>query len=169
MVKQPENVCYVPRQNARIGYVVKIRTMKYARQLMSKWHNRVVEGVPLKCQFELNPKQLPTAAQSLRRGKGTGSKSEPSHSPERYTRSLISDLDAIRETAYVGKMKSTDFDEREVDANQRIMRQATKSFSKAALKTHQEPASLLESIPHATDSSCKLKQSIMDVRLLWLL
>lgn len=168
MVNQQENVCYVPRQNARLGYVVKLRTMKYARQLMSKWHNRVVEGVPLKCQLELNPKQLLNAAQPLRKGKDTGSKSEPSHSPERYTRSLQSEQDTIQK-ADVENMGSGVFNEREANANQRIMRQATKSLPKNALNAQPQYTSSPESIPNATDSSCKLRQSMLDVQLLWLL
>ncbi|UJR16960.1 hypothetical protein I4U23_003858 [Adineta vaga] len=47
---------YIDRRHDRIGYIVKIRTMKYAKQLMTKWHNKPSDGQTIKCQLELNPK-----------------------------------------------------------------------------------------------------------------
>ncbi|CAF4743695.1 unnamed protein product, partial [Rotaria sp. Silwood2] len=49
------NNYYVDRRHDRIGYVVRIKTMKYAKQLMTKWHNKNIDGQLIRCQLELNP------------------------------------------------------------------------------------------------------------------
>lgn len=136
--------------------------MKYARELMSKWHNCVVEGVRLKCQLELDPKQSLRLTQFSSRNKGRDRRSEPSHSSVLYTRSVQSEQDTIQ-TDDVENMGSKGFDEREVGAKQRIMYQATKGFPTTTPKNQAEHASSSESIPNAVDSSCELKPSMMYV------
>lgn len=51
-----EKKCYVSQNDDRVGYICHIKTMKYARRLMSKWHNREIDGQKLRCQIELVPK-----------------------------------------------------------------------------------------------------------------
>ncbi len=41
-----------------IGYIVQLKSMKYARRLLVKWHNKEVQGQRLRCQIELDPKPL---------------------------------------------------------------------------------------------------------------
>ncbi|CAF1018586.1 unnamed protein product [Adineta steineri] len=46
---------YVDPNHDRVGYIVKIQTMKYARQLMAKWHNKNIDDQNITCQLEINP------------------------------------------------------------------------------------------------------------------
>jgi hypothetical protein len=57
------NYCVDPR-DPRVGYVVKIQTMKYAKQLMDKWHNKEIGDGRIKCQLELNPTALSVRGRS---------------------------------------------------------------------------------------------------------
>jgi hypothetical protein len=49
-----ENKCYINRFQDQIGYLVLLRSLKYAQRLMVKWHNREINGQLLQCQLELN-------------------------------------------------------------------------------------------------------------------
>jgi len=50
-----EKNCYIKRNQDRIGYIGQIKSMKYARRLMAKWHNKEIHGQKLQCQIELDP------------------------------------------------------------------------------------------------------------------
>ena len=167
MISQPENVCFVARQNPRVGYVLKVWTMKYARHLMSQWHNRVVEGVQLSCQLELDLERVDRRDQSLPRRTRRDDVSEPARSPIRHVRSVHSEQDTIQKVD-VEKMGSKGFDEREVGAKQRIMHQATKSFSTTVSKSNLERAGSSENFANSADSSCKLTEPMMDLQCLWI-
>ncbi len=50
-----ENFCYVNPSHNHIGYIVKLKTFKFAKRLIQKWHNKEIEGGhKLKCQLELD-------------------------------------------------------------------------------------------------------------------
>jgi hypothetical protein len=51
----PTKPCYINRNQDHIGYVVLLRSITYAKRLMSKWHDKEIDGQMLKCQLELNP------------------------------------------------------------------------------------------------------------------
>jgi len=46
--------CYINPHQDHTGYIVQLRTRKYAKRLMAKWHNKEIDGQKLKCQIELN-------------------------------------------------------------------------------------------------------------------
>jgi hypothetical protein len=47
-----EKNCFVKQSQDSVGYIGPIRTMKYARRLLAKWHNKLVDGQRLQCQIE---------------------------------------------------------------------------------------------------------------------
>jgi hypothetical protein len=49
-----EKNCFVKQSQDSVGYIGPIRTMKYARRLLEKWHNKLVDGQRLQCQIEWN-------------------------------------------------------------------------------------------------------------------
>jgi hypothetical protein len=52
---QNERQCYVKQSENHIGYIVKLNTIKSAKDLIEQWHNKEIEGGHiLKCQLELN-------------------------------------------------------------------------------------------------------------------
>jgi hypothetical protein len=48
-----EKNCFVKRSQESVGYIGPIRTMKYARRLLEKFHNKFVDRQRLQCQIEL--------------------------------------------------------------------------------------------------------------------
>ncbi|UJR35331.1 hypothetical protein I4U23_028092 [Adineta vaga] len=46
---------YIDSNQDRIGYIVQLKTMKFAGNLVRKLHNAEIRGQTLKCQIELNP------------------------------------------------------------------------------------------------------------------
>ena len=50
-----ERQCYIRYFEDYIGYIVKLNTIKYAKGLIERWHNKEIEdGQILTCQVELN-------------------------------------------------------------------------------------------------------------------
>jgi hypothetical protein len=50
----PPNACYINRDQDHVGYAVRLRSMKYAKRLMSRCHDKEIDGQMLKCQLELH-------------------------------------------------------------------------------------------------------------------
>ena len=55
LLKQKPESCLVERKNAYVGYIVKLKTMRYTERLMTELHDRQIGEHKLKCQLELNP------------------------------------------------------------------------------------------------------------------
>ena len=60
LLNQKLDHCFVERKNTHVGYILKVKSMRYARRLMNKLHNQQIEEHHLKCQLELDP-VLPTS------------------------------------------------------------------------------------------------------------
>ncbi len=144
--------CYVNFQNLRVGYVVKIKTIKYARQLMIEWHNQDIDGQKIKCQLELNlrPNRAPSPAASA--------DGKPKHHrpqiPQRDARSLqssqgTSDLDDTDNINLIS------FDNKEVDRDRRICGKPLKDITQTLSKTSLHRASSSETIATVTEIKCK--------------
>ncbi len=74
-----EKKCFVSRSEDFVGYIGPLRTMKYARRLMEKWHKKSVDGQKLKCQIEWNQRSLITKA-SPRSGSSSNLVANENHS-----------------------------------------------------------------------------------------
>lgn len=59
-----EKKCFIRSSDDTVGYVGPLRTMKYARRLIDKWHNKVIDGQRLQCQIECNIRSLASARSS---------------------------------------------------------------------------------------------------------
>ena len=142
-----------------VGYIVKIRTMKHARRLMSRWHEKDIGDQKLKCQLEFNPKFAAQRGRSGQRGTsidGKGFANRPSRSRRRTraTRSVQSDFDpsAMRDIDN-GDARST-LENRELDKDRRIMQQATKGIIPRSSNTNLSRGNSSENIASLASSKC---------------
>ena len=140
--------CYVDSSQDRVGYVVKIRTRKYAKRLMTRWHNNNIGGQQLKCQLEVNP--------TLRdRSQSRGPRSD------RRTRYPQSDTSSVRSSQEKSNLGDDDrdeqpvFDEREVGRDARIFRNAVQSVTPNARQSSLRPVSSTDSIPTSAQEKCR--------------
>jgi hypothetical protein len=146
------NFYYVDCKNDRVGYVVKIKAMKYAKQLMTKWHNKDIDGQKIKCQLELNPR--PNRVRSLAASVDEQPRHHRPRSRPRDARSLhssqgTSDLDDT------DNIMSMSFDNREADRDRRICGNALNSITQTVSKIHLHHASSSESHITLIDKKCK--------------
>ncbi|CAF4929790.1 unnamed protein product, partial [Rotaria sp. Silwood1] len=141
------NNYYVDRHHDRIGYVVKIKTMKYAKQLMTKWHNKNIDGQLIKCQLELNPISFGHRHRSQSRAASTDGELKRKRCRSR-PRDACS-VQSSQETSDLGdngNSLSITFDNREVDRDRRICRKAFDDITRTPSKTDLHHASSSESI-----------------------
>ncbi len=146
------NFYYVDCKNNRVGYVVKIKTMKYAKQLMTKWHNKNIDGQKIKCQLELDPR--PNRARSL----AASADEQPRHHRPRSRPRDARSLHSSQETSDLGDTDNTmsiSFDNREADRDRRICGTALNGITQTQSKTNLNYASSSESIITGIDSKCK--------------
>lgn len=59
-----EKKCFILRSDDTVGYVGPLRTMKYARRLIDKWHNKDIDGQRLQCQIECNIRSIASTRSS---------------------------------------------------------------------------------------------------------
>jgi hypothetical protein len=59
-----EKNCFVDPSGDLIGYIGPLKTMKHARRLFAKWHNKLVNGQKLQCQIEWNQRSSMSKASS---------------------------------------------------------------------------------------------------------
>jgi hypothetical protein len=147
------NNYYVDRKHIYVGYVVKIKTMKYAKQLMTKWHNKDIDGQKIKCQLELNPiTRARSRAGSI--GEELEHRRPRSHSRPRDAYSLRSS----QETSDLGDTDNTmsiSFDNREMDRDRRLCGKPLNDIIRTPSKTNLHHASSSENITTVTDLKCK--------------
>jgi len=129
--------------------------MKYARQLMSQWHDKDFDGQKIKCQLELNPKQ-PARYNYARSQAGSIDEERKHHrsrSRPRDTRSLHSS----QGTSDLGDTDNTmsRVDNREADRDRRICGKALKDLTQTPPKTKLHHASSSESIIPVIEMKCK--------------
>jgi hypothetical protein len=133
------NNYYVDRKHARVGYVVKIKTMKYAKQLMIEWHNKEINGEKVKCQLELNP--IAPAHYNYSRSRATSIDGEPkrqrSRSRPQETHSVQSSYDTY-ELEDIDNTMSITFNNLEAERDRRIsgkaLSEVTQTLSKIDMK-----------------------------------
>ncbi|CAF3817147.1 unnamed protein product [Rotaria sp. Silwood1] len=150
------NNYYVDRHHDRIGYVVKIKTMKYAKQLMTKWHNKNIDGQLIKCQLELNPISFGHRHRSQSRAASTDGELKRKRCRSR-PRDACS-VQSSQETSDLGdngNSLSITFDNREVDRDRRICRKAFDDITRTPSKTDLHHASSSESISSLVEMKCK--------------
>ncbi len=113
------NFYYVDRNNSQVLYLAKIKTMKFAKQLIMKWHNQDIDGQRIKCQLEFHPRfnraRSPTASVD---GK---SNHHYSFSRSLGTRSLHSSQ-GTSDLEDIDNITSTSSENREMDRDSRICR-----------------------------------------------
>jgi hypothetical protein len=74
-----EKQYYINRSENRIGYIVKLQTVKFAKRLFLQWHNQEIEGGhKLKCQLELNNFSRKSRNSSCQRSNCSGKSSRSS-------------------------------------------------------------------------------------------
>ena len=80
-----EKNCFVKRSQESVGYIGPIRTIKYARRLLEKFHNKFVDGQRLQCQIELCQRFL-TGISSSRSGSMSNLAAKETDSSSRISR-----------------------------------------------------------------------------------
>jgi hypothetical protein len=126
--------------------------MKYAKQLMTKWHNKDIDGQKIKCQLELNPR--PNRARSLAASADEQPKHHRPRSRSRDARSLHSSQ-GTSDLGDTGNIMLISFDNREADRDRRICGNALNSITQTVSKTNLHHASSSESITTGIDRKCK--------------
>ncbi|CAF1416937.1 unnamed protein product [Adineta ricciae] len=127
------NNYYIDRKHDRVGYVVKIKTMKFAKKLMSKWHNVNIDEQTIKCQLELNPVLSNSVSRSRSETASLNGeeKRQRSRSRPQDTYSLRSNLEMNKDST--SDFTSKSFDNKELGRDDRIsgkaMRDATRVSS----------------------------------------
>ncbi|CAF1406093.1 unnamed protein product, partial [Rotaria sordida] len=152
---------YVDRQHDRIGYVVKIKTMKYAKQLMTKWHNMNIDGQLIKCQLELNP--IPFAHRHRSRSRAASTGEELKHCRWRSRPRDACSVQSSQETSDPGDTDNTlsiTLDNREVDRDRRICRKAFNDITRTPSKTNLHHASSSESISTLVETKYQLPSDV---------
>ncbi len=147
---------YVDRKHDRVAYVVKIKTMKYAKQLMTEWHNKDIDGQKIKCQLELNPGSF--ARYNRARSPAASINEEPKHHRSRSRPRDARSLQSSQETSDLEDTASTmsvSFDNREVDRDRRICGKALNDITQTLSKTNLHHASSSENITTVIDMKCK--------------
>ncbi|CAF4214561.1 unnamed protein product [Rotaria sp. Silwood2] len=155
------NNYYVDRQHDRIGYVVKIKTMKYAKQLMTKWHNKNIDGQLIKCQLELNP--IPLAHRQRSRSRPASIDGELKRNRARSRPRDACSVQSSQETSDLGDTDnnlSITFDNREMDRDRRIFRQAVNSITRTPSRTSLHHASSSESISTLVETKYELPSDV---------
>ena len=150
------NNYYIDRKHDRVGYIVKIKTMKYAKQLMTKWHNKDIDGQKIKCQLELNP-----ILHSRRDGSRSRAVSIDGEPKQRRARSRPRDTYSVRSSQETSDLGDTDdtltitFDNREVDRDRRISGKALNDITRVLSKTNLHHARSSETLTTPVDTKCK--------------
>ncbi len=150
------NNYYIDRKHDRVGYVVKIKTMKYAKQLMSKWHNKVIDGQKIKCQLELNP--IPVAHRSRSRPRAASIEGDLILRRPRTQPQDAQSVQSSQETSVFGDTDNTmtiQFDNREADRDRRICGKALNDITRSRSKSNMRHASSSESITSLVDPKCE--------------
>ncbi len=147
---------FVDRKHDRVGYMVKIKTMKYAKQFMIQWHNTDIDGQKIKCQLELNP--IKSARHYRSRSRAASSDGELKH---HRSRSLPRDACSVQSSQETSDLENTDntmsitFDNREADRDRRICGKVLSDITRTPSKTNLRHASSSESITSSVDTKCK--------------
>ncbi|CAF1018672.1 unnamed protein product [Adineta steineri] len=113
---------YVDSNHDCVGYITYIKTMKFAKQLMTKWHNQYIDDQKITCQLEINP--MPPAHYNNSRSE-TGSTDEErkrnrSRSRPCDARSVHSSQETSDFEDIINSMNSMTIDNREFDRDRRI-------------------------------------------------
>jgi hypothetical protein len=130
--------------------------MKYARQLMTEWHNKDIDGQKIKCQLELNPGSF--ARYNRARSPAASINEEPKHHRPRSRPRDARSLRSSQETSDLEDTSSTmlvSFDNREADRDRRICGKALNEITRTPSKTNLHHASSSESITTVIDMKCK--------------
>jgi hypothetical protein len=154
---------YIDRKHDRIGYVVKIRTMKYAKQLMTKWHNKKVDDELIKCQLELNPSPFTNRHRSRSRAASTNG--ELKHHCCRSQPRDSQSVQSSQETSDFGDTDNTmsiTVDNRDMERDRRICGKAFKDITPTSSKTNLHHASSSESISTLVETKCKFLCTIAE-------
>ena len=88
-----ERNSFVNPSDDHVGYIGPLKTMKHARRLFAKWHNKLLNGQKLQCQIEFNQRSSMSRGSSNAGSTNILSKSE-SRNPIRDTFSSRDDSDS---------------------------------------------------------------------------
>jgi hypothetical protein len=148
------NNYYVDRRHDRIGYVIKIKTMKFAKQLMTKWHNKDIDGQKIKCQLEFSRK--PFARYNCVRSPAGSIDEELKHY---YPRSRSRDAQSSQDTSNYEDtdniMSTISPDNGKVNRDRRNCDKALNGITQTLSKTNLHHASSSESITIEIEKKCK--------------
>jgi hypothetical protein len=153
-----ENSIYVDRKYDYIGYVVKIKTMKYAKQLITTWHDKDIDGQKLKCQLEVNPISFAQRARPRSRAASIDEELKCSSTRSKSRPRQAESVQSNQETSVFDNadiIASTPFDNRGADRDRRLFGKAMEGIIPATQKTILHHASSSESIASSTESKCK--------------
>ena len=118
--------------------------MKYAKHLITQWHDKDIDGQRIKCQLELNPKPNGFAS-SIASSGGRKQRNHSQSRPREDDRSLPSSQ-GTSEHDDTDNMNSVSFDNRESERDSRISGKALQDIiTQTSSKTHSSRASMIES------------------------
>ncbi len=150
------NNYYIDSKHDHVGYIVKIKTMKYAKQLMTKLHNKDIDGQKIKCQLELSPILYahrdgfrPRAASVDGELKRARARSRPRDTYSVRSSKEASDLGDGDDTLTIT------YDNRELEKDRRISGKALHAITQNLSKTNLNHASLSETLTTPADTKCK--------------
>lgn len=144
---------YVDPKHNRVGYIVKVKTMKYAKELMNKWHNHVIDGQKIKCQLEVNPISPVRRNRSQSRAASTDGEltRQRSRSRPQDTRS-----EGAFNLEDANNIMSTTFNNKELDRDRRISGKTLNQVIQMSSKANVHRVSSSENIASSINSKCIL-------------
>jgi hypothetical protein len=151
------NNYYIDRKHDHVGYIVKIKTMKYAKQLMTKLHNKDIDGQKIKCQLELNP--ISYARRDVSRGRAASIDGElkPTRARSRSRPRDTYSLRSSKEASDLGDPDDTltiTYDNRELERDRRISGKALYDITQTPSKTNLNHTRSSETLTTPVDTKC---------------
>jgi hypothetical protein len=153
-----EKKCFVNKSEDFVGYIGPLRTMKYARRLMEKWHKKSVDGQKLKCQIEWNQRSLITKASS-RSGSASNLVTNENHSrgfgrnhqAKNNSRNSSRDASPSRDD---GESEITVVDANEINFEARLFNRSVENVAKQKEADTKRKTKSTENFPLSDDRKC---------------
>ena len=154
-----EKNVYIDRKRDHEGYVVKIKTMKFAKQLILLWHDKNIDGQTLKCQLEFNPMPFARHTGARSRAGSTDDEQEKSRADEagrtlRYTKSDPGSEETSG-FAEIDDIILPTVDNKELDRNRIFFREAMKGILTPTRNLNSSRAHSSVRIASQSEPKCK--------------
>jgi hypothetical protein len=151
--------CYINRSEEGVGYIVQLRTMKYAQRLMAKWNNKEIDGQKLQCQIELNLRSsMPKTLSRSGSMSNLAEKENDSRRPDRSRHQWDTSANNSRESSISRKNSDpeiTVLDDQEINHEARLINRSLDDIVKQKNLDAKRKATSVESLSSSTHSKCK--------------